>query len=95
MRKLNRNTVPGDKSALAPGGVRIGSPAMTTRGCSEEDFVTIANMLSETVGIAVEIQEKFGKKLVEFQVGIDGHEQILELKTRVEAFATMLPMPGL
>ena len=30
---LNRNAVHGDTSALSPGGVRIGSPAMTTRGC--------------------------------------------------------------
>merc|ERR1711907_356675 len=32
---LNRNTVAGDKSALAPGGCRIGAPSMTTRGCTE------------------------------------------------------------
>merc|ERR1719188_1735059 len=31
---LNRNAVHGDASALSPGGVRIGSPAMTTRGCT-------------------------------------------------------------
>merc|ERR1712086_1222382 len=31
---LNRNAVHGDASALSPGGVRIGSPAMTTRGCN-------------------------------------------------------------
>ena len=35
---LNRNTVPGDASELSPGGVRIGTPAMTTRGCTTEDF---------------------------------------------------------
>merc|ERR1740138_1080097 len=35
---LNRNAVHGDTSALSPGGVRIGSPAMTTRGCTTEDF---------------------------------------------------------
>merc|ERR1711862_985983 len=35
---LNRNAVHGDASALSPGGVRIGSPAMTTRGCTVEDF---------------------------------------------------------
>merc|ERR1712217_368779 len=34
---LNRNAVHGDASALSPGGVRIGSPAMTTRGCTAED----------------------------------------------------------
>lgn len=35
---LNKNTVPGDVSALTPGGVRIGSPALTTRGLKEADF---------------------------------------------------------
>merc|ERR1711985_103523 len=40
---LNRNTVPGDASALSPGGVRIGTPAMTTRGCTPEDWKSIAN----------------------------------------------------
>merc|ERR1711963_16585 len=34
---LNRNAVHGDASALSPGGVRIGTPAMTTRGCTAED----------------------------------------------------------
>jgi len=30
----NKNTVPGDKSALKPEGLRMGSPAMTTAGSS-------------------------------------------------------------
>jgi glycine hydroxymethyltransferase len=38
---INKNTVPGDKSALVPSGIRIGSPAMTTRGLREKDFETI------------------------------------------------------
>jgi glycine hydroxymethyltransferase len=35
---VNKNTVPGDKSALVPSGIRMGSPALTSRGLDEEDF---------------------------------------------------------
>ena len=52
---LNRNTVPGDASALSPGGVRIGAPAMTTRGCTTEDFKMIADFLQRCASIALEL----------------------------------------
>lgn len=35
---LNKNTVPGDTSALNPGGVRLGSSALTTRGFNISHF---------------------------------------------------------
>ena len=35
---LNKNTCPGDKSAMTPGGLRIGAPALTSRGFVEKDF---------------------------------------------------------
>ena len=44
---LNKNAVVGDVSALAPGGVRIGAPAMTSRGLQEADFERIADLLHE------------------------------------------------
>jgi glycine hydroxymethyltransferase len=34
----NKNSIPGDKSAMVPGGLRVGSPAMTTRGLKEAEF---------------------------------------------------------
>ena len=92
---LNRNTLHGDKSALAPGGVRIGSPAMTTRGCSEEDFRTIARHLNEAAQIAVAIQEKHGKKLVDFVKGLEDNQAVADLKSRVEQFASSFSFPGI
>ena len=42
---LNKNSVPGDTSAIVPGGIRIGTPALTTRGFREADFVRVADFL--------------------------------------------------
>merc|ERR1719463_799361 len=70
---LNRNCVHGDASALSPGGVRIGSPAMTTRGCNEQHFQKIAEFLDRVVGIALQIQSEKGKKLKDFELGLQGN----------------------
>lgn len=35
---VNKNSVVGDKSAMNPGGIRIGTPAMTTRGMKEAEM---------------------------------------------------------
>lgn len=39
----NKNTVPGDKSALTPGGIRMGAPALTSRGFTGETSITKNN----------------------------------------------------
>lgn len=38
---VNKNTCPGDKSALKPSGLRIGTPALTSRNFKEQDFVQV------------------------------------------------------
>ncbi len=44
---LNRNTIPGDVSALNASGVRYGTPWMTQRGLKEEDMVEVANIIAD------------------------------------------------
>ncbi|KAJ8644966.1 hypothetical protein MRB53_006714 [Persea americana] len=39
---------------LVPGGIRIGTPAMTTRGFKEKDFIAAAGFIHEGVQIALE-----------------------------------------
>jgi len=60
----NKNTVPGDKSALIPGGIRMGSPAMTTRGFSENDFERVADIIDRAVTITLRL-DKAAKKAAE------------------------------
>merc|ERR1712232_838558 len=92
---LNRNAVAGDASALSPGGVRIGSPAMTTRGCSTEDFKQIAFFLDRCYTIALKIQAEKGKKLKDFEAAIPADADVAALKKEVEAWASRFGYPGL
>ncbi len=47
---LNRNTVPYDiRSPFDPSGIRLGTPAVTTRGMKEKEMKTIARLLTDTV----------------------------------------------
>merc|ERR1712166_1499290 len=91
---LNKNCVPGDRSAVTPGGVRIGAPAMTTRTLDEEDFEKIAELLHEVLEAALKLQEKSGPKLKDFTALLDGDETLKSIRERVNAFATTFPMPG-
>ena len=43
----NRNTIPGDKSALNPSGIRMGTPWVTQRGLKEAEMVEIADIIAD------------------------------------------------
>lgn len=91
----NKNSVVGDKSAINPGGIRIGTPAVTTRGMSKEDMQTITNFLLKAVSIAKRIQGEVGKKLVDFNPAVEKDAEVLAVKNEVHQFASAFPLPGL
>lgn len=95
----NKNTIPGDKSALTPGGIRMGTPALTSRGFVEEDFVQVANFFDRAVEIAVRLKgTDGGKKLKGFRemcaVGPGVDPELEELRADVSAFAESFPTVG-
>ncbi|MCL1945436.1 MAG: serine hydroxymethyltransferase [Firmicutes bacterium] len=50
----NRNTVPGDtRKAYISSGLRLGTPATTTRGLQCNDFVLIAKVVADMINIGV------------------------------------------
>jgi glycine hydroxymethyltransferase len=51
----NRNMIPGDASAKEPRGLRIGSPAMTSRGLQPKDFTEIAQFMHRAVAITMKL----------------------------------------
>lgn len=91
---LNKNAVAGDTSALSPGGVRIGAPAMTSRGLVEDDFVKVAAFLDRAVKISLRIQGEVGKKLKDFSAAAEKDEEVAALKEEVMTFSKTFPMPG-
>ncbi|KAG2429396.1 hypothetical protein HYH02_014053 [Chlamydomonas schloesseri] len=98
---LNKNSVPGDKSAMVPGGIRIGTPALTTRGFQEKDFEQVADFIHRAIAIAKDCQAKTPApgKLKEFKEYLEGagaaRPDIAALRAEVEALASSFPMPGL
>jgi len=90
---LNKNAVHGDKSAATPGGVRLGTPAMTTRGLTTADFEMIAGQLDDAVRLGLAIQERSGPKLAAFVQEMEAEPQVAELRERVQSFARGFPMP--
>jgi len=93
---LNKNSVPGDVSALRPGGVRIGSPAMTSRGFGKAEFEQVAEFIERSVNIALDVQKTAGnKKAAAFRKALpDADSKISEVKKDVIDLVRKFPPIG-
>ena len=103
----NKNTVPGDKSAMKPGGLRMGSPAMTTRGLVPNDFTRVAEVVDRAVTIAQHLDKKAkeesenqGRKnpastkaFLEFLGDGNDIKDIVELRREVEDWIGTFSLP--
>ncbi|GAB2230952.1 hypothetical protein Droror1_Dr00027232 [Drosera rotundifolia] len=91
---LNKVALCGENGTTCPGGVRIGTPATTTRGRIEADFETIADFLVRAAQITGIVQREHGKLQKGFLKGLIANKDIVELRNRVESFAMRFAMPG-
>ncbi|KAL0348251.1 UNVERIFIED_CONTAM: Serine hydroxymethyltransferase 7 [Sesamum angustifolium] len=91
---LNKVTTFDDNGNIIPGGVRIGTPAMTSRGCLEADFEIMAEFLLRAAQIASSVQREHGKLPKSFLKGLENNKEIIDLRARVESFASQFAMPG-
>ncbi|XP_057973769.1 serine hydroxymethyltransferase 7-like isoform X2 [Malania oleifera] len=141
---INISAIFGDKGAISRGGVRIGTPAMTTkrlprgepggkaatpwvwchtrgskgfvggwsfhvirkkkeekrkkkkekrRGFLEADFETIADFLVKAAQCTSGVQREHEKSQKDFLKGLRNCKDIVELRNRVETFASQFAMP--
>jgi glycine hydroxymethyltransferase len=65
---VNKNAIPFDTSSpFKPGGIRVGTPAVTTRGMKEEEMLEIADLVAEALANRSDKSalEKVRKKVIE------------------------------
>merc|ERR1719173_76132 len=93
----NKNTVPGDKSALNPSGIRLGTPALTTRGFKEAEMDRVVPFINSALMFPFEIQASSGPKLVDFKAALvktENEMKLTALRNEVESFAVKFRLPG-
>lgn len=91
---VNKNTIATDKSALNPSGIRLGTPAMTTRGFKEKNFIFVAKKLNEICNLAIEIQNNSpSSKLVDFMKTSNNYIiEINNIKNDIEKYCVKFPL---
>ena len=89
---VNKNTIPGDVSALNPSGIRIGTPAITTRGLKEKDMVYLADILSRVIKIGTFIQSEHNPKTIkEFTEHFRTHTELEIISSEIMNWMTSFP----
>ena len=99
---VNKNTCQGDVSALNPGGVRIGTPGVTSRNMKEEEIKTIVNFFEKAVNLAKEYHAKTKddahlkefERFRNFTKACESSQQVQTLKKEINEFAKKYPLPG-
>lgn len=84
---LNANALPGDKGgAFRPGGVRLGTPAATTRGMGPDEMRQIAEVMLKVARLCQQIEDENLER-------ISG--PLSELKAGVSELSKDFPVPGI
>lgn len=97
---LVENAVSGDASAQVPGGIRLGTSALTSRSMKEDDIRIVADFLHRAVQLSLELQKEAGSKLLKDFERVattgdgEGRKKVLALCKEVRAFAKKWPLPG-
>ncbi len=88
---LNANALPGDTGgAFKPNGVRLGTPAITTRGMGEAEMKKLANWMKEIAELCQEADENGVENIESFQP-----EKFAIIRDQVKKLALRFPIPNI
>ncbi|ELA41882.1 uncharacterized protein VICG_01066 [Vittaforma corneae ATCC 50505] len=96
---LNKNCIATDTSPLRPSGIRLGTPALTTRGLCKEDIVRVCLLVDEAIKLSTELSlssrdSETGKLDTEtFLQKAEKDSRIADLKRRVVDFIVKFDIP--
>ncbi len=95
---VNRNSVPHDpQPAFYPSGIRIGTPAITTRGMGAEEMHRIGKWIAEVIDLVKDYhlpeepadRKEFMKK---FRQDITNHPRLAQIATDVKSMCSAFPL---
>ena len=95
---VNRNTIPSELStSYYPSGIRLGTPALTTRGMAENEMENIGEWIASVINSVSEFKlpqdrEDKIKILSQFRQSLGQNQVILEVKQRVLDLCAEFPL---
>ncbi len=95
---VNKNTIPGEPSSpFYPSGIRLGTPAITTRGMKEEEMKLIAEFMSDALDeikayALPSSKEERSQYISTFRSEISQNERLKRVRARVEELCLRFPL---
>jgi glycine hydroxymethyltransferase len=98
---VNKNTIPKEPSSpFYPSGIRLGTPALTTRGMKEGEMEQIGKWIAAVIGELEDVtlpedKAERTKAIKNFEKALTDNANIKKIAEEVTAMATKFPVPGI